>query len=78
MAIAARAGHHEPEITGRIHQPFRNRPPPAPGRAYGQMHRFFSGTLASTWSACWPQPLQVIFPHRPQTAGLHMKVSPFR
>ena len=39
-----------------------------------QVHRFPFGTLARTWSACAPQPVQVIFLQRLHVAGLHTGV----
>jgi hypothetical protein len=43
------------------------------GRSIGlQVHRCSGATLDMTESTCWPHPLQVVFPQRPQRAGLHM------
>ena len=44
------------------------------GRSRGaQVHRCAGVTLDMTVSTCIPQPLQVVFPQRPQRAGLHMR-----
>jgi len=37
-----------------------------------QVHRCGGATLDMTESTCMPHPLQVVFPQRPQRAGLHM------
>jgi hypothetical protein len=37
-----------------------------------QVHRCGGATLGMTASTCMPHPLQVVFPQRPQRAGLHM------
>ena len=43
------------------------------GRSTGvQVHRCAGAILDMTESTCMPQPLQVVFPQRPQRAGLHM------
>jgi hypothetical protein len=45
------------------------------GRSTGpQVHRCVGVTLDITASMCMPHPLQVVFPQRPQRAGLHIRV----
>ena len=41
-----------------------------------QVHHWFAGTEALTWSMCWPQPAQVVFPQLLHFTGRHM-VFPF-
>lgn len=41
-----------------------------------QVHHWLAGTEALTWSMCWPQPAQVVFPQLLHFTGRHM-VFPF-
>jgi hypothetical protein len=61
--------------TGHLQRPnsLLNRDAPAAaGWAGGQEHRSVFGTLRSTCSACWPQPVYVALPQVRHVAGLHI------
>ena len=59
----------------RPRRPARN-PPEGFGFSRVQVHHWSAGTEALTWSMCWPQPAQVVFPQLLHFTGRHM-VFPF-